>query len=292
MSNKKSVANSKFNCIALLDAIPDGELNTARRLHEGLFDHKNANAEKLGRLHLRYFKIENEDDLGECIDGLIAESEADDLIPWLHLEAHGLENKTGFITADRTPISWEKLNKLITPLNVSTNLNLVLILASCYGAYYIQAMGPSQRSAVLALIGPINEVLAAEVEADFHTFYMNMFNNFSFGKAAKAIAETNEGPVYYATNAEELFLEAWKGYRNNHCSNKALKARALALIQRLRRENPSVHYKIGFVKKMLKEKESEFFDKYRDIYFLYDIDPRNRTRFPVTYQRALEYLAH
>lgn len=284
--------NSKFNCIAILDAIPDGQLSTARRLHEELLDHKNAHPQELERLQLRYFRVSNEVELESCIQDLIAESQNDGLIPWLHLEGHGLDDKTGFITANHDPISWEKFNCLITPLNISTNLNVVLVLASCYGAYYIQAHAPTERAPILALIGPINRIIAGDVEKDFKTFYLNILQNFSFGLAAKAIASTNEGPLYYATDAEELFLEAWKGYRENHCSNKILKSRALALTKRLRRADPEGKYPIGWVKKMLKKKEPDFFNKFRDMYFQYDIDPRNRLRFPVTYEKALEYVAH
>lgn len=284
--------NSRFNCIVILDAIPDGELRTARKLHEDLLDYRNANLQQLGRLQLRHYRIATEDELGDCISSLIAESQADRLIPWLHLEAHGLEDKTGFATANGVPVSWEQFNKLITPLNILTNLNLVLVLASCYGAYYIQSLRPTQRSPILALVGPIERVLAGDVVKDFMAFYRHILNNRSFGRAAMAIAETNEGPLYYATNTEEIFLETWKGYRDNHCSKKALKTRALALIQRLRRANPDVAFQIGTIKKVLKEKEPEFFDKYRDAYFLYDIYPSNKVRFPITYQMALEYVAH
>lgn len=284
--------NSKFNCIAILDAIPDGELNTARSLYDDLLDIRTANAEKLGQLQLRYFRIKTETDLENCLIDLIAESEADGLIPWLHLEGHGLEDKTGFVTANNTPIAWKRFNQLITPLNVSTKMNLVLVLASCYGAYYIHSLVPSEKAPILALIGPINQIIAGDVVKDFRAFYFDIFDNFSFGKAVKAIANTNAGPIYYATHAEELFLEAWKGYRNDHCSKRALKTRALALIQKLRSENPGTSYKIGWVKKMIRIEEPVFFDSFRDEFFQYDIYPENKVRFPITYQKAMKYNAN
>lgn len=283
--------NAKFNCIAILDAIPEGELSTARTLDEELRDHKNASGGALELLRFRYFKIETEQDLEDCLTELIFESQSDGLIPWLHLEGHGLEDKSGFMTAKKIPVAWTKFNELITPLNISTQLNLVLVLASCYGAYYIQSLGPSVRSPILALIGPVFRINAGDVVRDFKSFYINILENFSLGKAAKAIARVNDEPLYYATNAEELFMEAWRGYRENYCSNKALKRRALEITLRLRRMHPDMSFKVSEVKKLLRAKEPEFFDKYRDIYFQCDINPGNRVRFPLTYPKAIEYVA-
>lgn len=281
--------NGTFNCIAVFDAVPEGELSTARRLHEDLSDLKSAKAEELKQLRLRYFRIESLQDLERYCQELLSESENNALIPWIHLDAHGLDDNSGFRAAGGSKVTWEAFSKLITPINVSTNCNIVLVLACCFGAYYIQSLRPDQRSPMLALVGPIREVLAGEVEADFKVFYLRMFDGFSFGEAVKAITETNRRPQYYATTAHELFLESWKGYKEGHCSSKSVKSRALQLILRLRQVRPDEVHRIGEIKRLIKDKEPEFFDICRDTLFICDIYPENSSRFPITYENAQKY---
>jgi hypothetical protein len=39
-------------------------------------------------------------------------------------------------------------------------------------------------------------------------------------------------------------------------------------------------------------KESHLFEKFRDIYFMYDLDENNRKRYPVTYEEAESYVTN
>lgn len=72
------MGNSKFNCIAILDAIPDGELNTARKTHEVLLDIK---AYEIKGLQTRYFRIETISALKSAISSLETEAISAGLIP-------------------------------------------------------------------------------------------------------------------------------------------------------------------------------------------------------------------
>jgi len=43
---------------------------------------------------------------------------------------------------------------------------------------------------------------------------------------------------------------------------------------------------VGQLKRKIRSMENEYFDRYRDTYFMYDLHPSNRDRFPVTYEKA------
>lgn len=70
------------NGIVILDAIPEGELNTARRLKEDLLDLSYTLDKKI---EVRYFRIERHRDLSSAISTIMDEVEKEQLIPWLHL---------------------------------------------------------------------------------------------------------------------------------------------------------------------------------------------------------------
>lgn len=74
------MADSQFNGVAILDAIPEGELNTARRLKEELEDISMYIAEGL---QVRYIRVNTLADLEVGISSLVEEANNNGLRPWL-----------------------------------------------------------------------------------------------------------------------------------------------------------------------------------------------------------------
>ncbi len=63
--------DGRFNSVAILDAIPNGEWNTARRLLDDLKDIAGYTA--MG-LHVRYFRVESTKDLQLAATSLVKEA--------------------------------------------------------------------------------------------------------------------------------------------------------------------------------------------------------------------------
>ena len=126
------MSESQFNGIIILDAVPEGEFNTARRLKEDLLDI----CYFAEGLNVRYFRLNTIDDLNSGISSTLNEIKNNGLKPWLHLDGHGLVNQSGFLFADGSACSWMQLKKIITPLNLELKLNLILILATCFGGSF------------------------------------------------------------------------------------------------------------------------------------------------------------
>ena len=162
------MTKNKFNGIVILDAIPEGELNTARRLKEDLLDFSYTLDKSL---EVRYVRIETFNELQVGISNLLQEIKTDGLIPWLHLEGHGSKDESGFQLAGGDNCSWSQLKELITPLNISTDLNILLVLATCYGGSFAGTIRTTDRAPVSGLIGPRYEVKTGEVEQGFIAFY-------------------------------------------------------------------------------------------------------------------------
>ncbi|MHB9098833.1 MAG: hypothetical protein ACYC5X_13535, partial [Syntrophales bacterium] len=80
------MTDSHFNGIVVLDAIPDGELNTARRLKENLED---ISLYVANGLQVRYYHLNTIDDLKSAMAEVLDEIKKSRLMPWLHLEGHG-----------------------------------------------------------------------------------------------------------------------------------------------------------------------------------------------------------
>ena len=277
------MSDSKFNTIVILDAVPEGELNTARRLDEDLRDIASYVADGL---QVRYFRLNNIDDLRSGLLSTLDEIKHNGIKPWIHLDGHGLEDLSGFVFATKTTsCSWVQLKRLITPINVELKLNLILILATCYGGSFAREIETIDRAPVLGLIGPRREVSAGEIETAFTNFYKTFFKTLSLGDALDALDQATSSELYYRTSAENFFYEAWSLYKLTFCTKEAAEKRASRLCQQ-QKERGGQHISVGQIKRIIKDREPEVFNNFRDIYFMYDLDMENRKRFPVTYEQA------
>lgn len=278
------MADSLFNTIVILDAVPEGELNTARRLKEDLEDISCYIAEDL---NVRYYRLNTFSDLVSGINEIWEEIKTEGIKPWVHLDGHGLADQSGFVFANRTTsCSWAQLKQIITPINIELNLNVVLILATCFGGSFAGVIETTDRSPVLGLIGPSREVSAGEIETAFTVFYKTFFTTLSLGKALSALDQETSSGLYYRTSAEQFFYDVWSLYKRDYCTKESLDARARKLYQRMKKNKLSSHPSIGQIKRTIQAREPEVFNKFRDTYFMYDLDNENIKRFPVTYRLA------
>lgn len=284
------MSKNRFNAIVILDAIPEGELNTARLLRENLKDIANF---VIDGLHVFYYRIETMDCLEHAISDLIRKNREAEIQPWLHLDGHGLIDESGFVFAGGTHCNWSELKNLITPLNVAMGLNLMLIMATCHGGSFVKAIRTTDRAPIWGLIGPVQKVTIGQIEASFPAFYQAFFESYSSSKALKVLNESSPVTNYYVTTADHFFYEVWKSYKENHCSKRMIKKRASLMYQKAKSKNLYKIPSIGEFKRMLSDrsKEKHLFEKYRDNYFMYDLHPSNRNRFPVTYEEAEVYIS-
>ena len=272
-----------FHSVVILDAIPEGQLSTARRLREDLRDIAIAFSPTP---EIRYFRLETPDDFVAAIQELKRGVKTGGVFPLLHFEGHGGE--LGLEMANGEGFSWNKLKNELIPLNEEMGLNLMLILAACHGATFIRAMSTIERAPVWGIIGPVSTVEAGETQSAFGAFYSAIFRGQSTSAAVKALNE-NGGVQYYRTSAERFFYEVWCRYQEHECSKAKLEERARRLRKKAKAENRAMKVpSVGHLKRRLKSSESDIFEKYRDTYFMFDRYPENRVRFRVTYTEAMK----
>jgi hypothetical protein len=277
------MSSNLFHSVVILDAIPDGDLSTARRLREDLRDIAMEFSPTPG---IQYYRIESPTDFVAVIRQLTRDVKTRGDYPLLHFEGHGGE--LGLETANGAGVTWNEIKNELIPLNVAMGLNLMLVLAACHGGTFIRAMNTIERAPVWGVIGPISTVGAADIQSAFGAFYAAMFRGKSTTVAIKALNE-NGGVKYYRTSAERFFYEVWCRYQKEECSNSKLEKRARSIRKKAKVDRRITKVpSIGNLKRKLKSSESELFEKYRDTYFMFDRYPGNSTRFKVTYSEAMK----
>lgn len=277
----QSMSDNRFNTVVIIDSIPAGELNTARRLHEDLEVYKALPESTPGVV---YEQVGSVQALEEFLAHLRAEVSRTNAYPLLHVEAHG--SAEGLQLADGSTMTWECLKGPLVSLNTVMRLNLMLVLASCFGGTFVQTLDISDRAPVWGLIGPTREVEAGQLEADFGSFYRTLYSTSSPQLAIEKLNASASSKLYYRTTAKEFFYIVWSNYKNQHCSKTDLEIRARRMFKKAKREKLPRHPSVGGFKRLLSSKESKVFDIFRDQYFMCDLFPEHQERFGVTYDEA------
>ena len=195
----------------------------------------------------------------------------------------------GYGFANNSICTWVQFKEIITPLNISLGLNLMLILATCFGGSFARTIRTFNRAPVFGLIGPTREVKAGEIGNAFPSFYRTFFNTLSLKEAIKALNTGAPKDLYYRTSATQFFYDVWAGYKKFQCTKQEINNRARRMYREAKTQNLPRTPSIGELKRKLRSSENTLFDKYRDTYFMYDIVSSNRERFPVTYKEAELY---
>ena len=269
---------NRFNQIIVIDSIPVGELNTAKRLVEDLETYANAYSPSPA---VQYVRIESGDEFIEQIFKCRKDVVERDIVPMLHIECHGYED--GFQFANGSLANWEELKLPITELNIATRLNLMIAVAACTGGALAKILRMSDRAPFWGLIGPTKILSASELEKAYHSLYLTLLDTKSPEKAVKAMDIATEPGTFWRTTAQGLFEKGWARYKQEYCSAEALEVRAKRMRERLEKLSENSLPTVKELKQRLVNHEPKAFERFRATFFMCDLFPDHQTRFPLQY---------
>lgn len=270
--------SNRFNQILVVDSIPAGEYNTARRLFEELETYAIAYSPSPA---IRYVRVENAAEFFQCI--LMSKKDADecDIIPMLHIECHGDEE--GFQFADGSLTDWSELKIPLTELNVATGLNLMVAVAACTGGALAKVMRMGDRAPFWGLVGPTRTLTAGELENAYAALYLTLLSTKSPANAVKAMDQAISPGLFWRTTAQGLFEKVWRNYKSEHCTASALEMRGKRMMERLRESGVSPLPSMDELIRRFIGHEPLAFERYRQTFFMCDLFPEHSNRFPIKY---------
>ncbi len=98
--------------------------------------------------------------------------------------------------------------------------------------------------------------------------------------------ESKDSTGYFVTFVEAFFYDVWRGYEENHCIGDVLRARARSMRKELKKQQSVSVPSLRHIEKRIKAATPEKFEKYAEVYFMYDLYPENRERFNVSLDEA------
>lgn len=278
--------SSHFSKIAVLQSLPPGEIQTGKRLCE---DVEILNLFHERGLNISFHDVVTKPQFFACLAALQLEA-TQGKWPLLHIECHGANDKTGIILADSSFLGWEELKPYLTSLNMATQCNLMIVLATCYGGYLAQIMLPTDRAPCWGMIGPTDKVFPHELLSSYVSFYTELLASLDGDNSLNALMHSPlKTGGYYFTTAGGFFKRAYANYFLNYCTPSELEKRAKGMSRKLKNAPSTVRASKGALKRLLKKTEQQSFDKFSQQFFMIDLFPENKERFPISLEDVKQH---
>lgn len=265
---------NRFNQILIVDSIPLGEINTAKRLYEDVVTYANAYKPSPAIL---YERVESGEGFINLLRRCTSDASRTGDIPLLHIECHGGEHGLQF--ADESFLDWSELKAPLTELNIATGLNLLVTVAACLGAAMVQVLKVGERAPFYGLIAPGRNMFPDELERPFRALFTTLLETKSAADSVKAMEVVSKPGDYGRTTAEHLFGRVWQGYIDNYCTPPVLRSSASDLRVKMKQEGKEVP-SIEVVARLLLDAGLNKRRQYHETFFMFDLHPENQHRFP------------
>jgi len=155
----------KSTCVWIIEWLPSTDQRTGRDLHEWI--------QKQRPKWSHYSECSRKKDVLSSIEQATMLAKKDNMIPVLHIEAHGDQDGLGCPDGNRQIelLSWDELTEPLQELNLATRCNLVFVVAACIGFAGIQALVRGPRAPAIAIVGPDAEIEVGHLFEGTKEFY-------------------------------------------------------------------------------------------------------------------------
>ncbi|PTU02106.1 hypothetical protein DBR45_14055 [Pseudomonas sp. HMWF031] len=200
------------NQLFIFDGLSEGESQTGRRLHEDVTDFANS----ISRYnYCTRYVVKSRIMLVAHLKAIEIECKAGVLLPALHFECHGDEEKGLWIAASNEYIPWPDLVALIAPVNAAARNNVSVMLASCHGYKLCESVDIKSPCPFNFMIAPTQEIEAGAIQDSLLPFYKEVV---STGEPNKAL--THLDGRFERFIAGEWFYTRISSFYTHHYSAK------------------------------------------------------------------------
>lgn len=262
--------SAKFNQILFVDSLPEGE-NTAARLYANVSDWAHVMEQTPAIVSKRVLSADAFIALlHECAD--LAREQP--YVPLLHIECHGREEGLEF--ADGSQLTWADMKPAFVALNQATKLNLIVIVAACFGGAISGSARVEERAPFWAFLAPKREIGAGILEDAFSVFYQTLLRTRSSEQAMAALRGTEAGKEFWQLSAHTIFRMVAEAYEAHHLTDDAVQRQA-ARLRAMVAQHGAVWSQAQIEAKI---RDPAIFEGFRRTFFMIDLFPEHVERFP------------
>lgn len=211
------MANIGFHAhgFAIIDLVPENELQTARQMEENLKDYIAAAG---SGLFCKRYCCCTESELFEALNEIECRLREQGEISYVHIEGHA--SKDLLQLPDGSTVDWSRVFERFRTINVLSKNNLFFSSGACESAFALRAARITEPCPVFGLLAPEQEVTAGGVIAGFTAFYKSLIESENLNDAFAAFAEATNGKKYALIFSQLLFEKAVYRYLVQNCMGK------------------------------------------------------------------------
>lgn len=263
------------NGFAIIDAVPEDELQTARQMEENIQDY--IHAANAGLFCERY-RCKTESELLGALDKIERRLREKGEISYVHIEGHA--SKDALQLPDGSTVDWGRIFERFRTINILCKNNLFFSSGSCHSAFAFKAATITEPCPVFGLLAPEQEVTAGGVIDGFTAFYKTLIESESLHDAFVAFADATNGNQYALIFSQLLFEKAAYLYIKHHCMGQGRRNRLEALVSKaVSEEKVPVKAARKALKKQLFGSQSLRLARFHKKFMMIDRYPENERRF-------------
>lgn len=277
-----------FNKIWVIESLREGDTKTGYNLVNDTLTYIKFKNDKV---EVAYRWADSRTIFFNILDEILKDTKEFQNFPMIHVECHG--SALGLELTNGEVIQWDELRIKFININIACRLNLVVIIAACNGAYFINTAVKLDRAPFWAAIGPDKEVAFGSIERNFGEFYREFFNELSGDMAMAALNQGKTGAdrEYHFFSSIGLYIKAYKKYHTENCVGSSRKQREEYLLTEALKL-PEVKRKgISWARKIVKEQlrnTENTYNKYFNSFFMIDYFRENEKRFHMPFNEFLD----
>lgn len=222
--------------LIILESLKKNENKTGKTLYSHLTsDNPYSLKNKFPSIKIIYKEINNSSEFHQYLSSVLESEKIQ--CPIIHIEAHGSNDGGVFrlVFADNSDIEADKLGDLFRLINIRTNFNFIVSLATCYGkemiSEFIRSVVLDKTIPFFSVIGADKELMPDEIEDFFINFY-----NLYFGKPyiteckhtdVRKVREklAISFPQFYIIDILGIVAISLSAYYRNECTSDKLEKR-------------------------------------------------------------------
>ena len=226
----------RFNTIYIIESLSENEKQTGEILYNDIIKRS---SERTGLHHTKLLKLDTKESFFKSFE-TIKDYSLKGFHPFIHFEVHGSEKKDGLILNSGELILWNELANLTRQINVITKNNLVISLATCYGAYFLSEIKALDGAPFCGCVSTTGILYEDEIITRFTIFFETLFENIKFDLAVEKLNTTNELKYKFKfITAEEFFDDLVEKMTTENFNSKHIEFRMWVnrLVKKIQ-ENP------------------------------------------------------
>ena len=267
--------------IVIIESLSNQEAKTGKILFEyieGLIAHNNL------PISVQFENSVNSTNFFSILGCILQDVKSKFEYPLIHIECHGSDDGTGIVLANDDYISWLDLKLILTEINIASESNLMVVLGACYGAHLTEIIQITDRAPCWAILGPAESVMPDDLISSYRLFYKELLSTLNWDVALSLLFSSSSRKAdYWFVTAQGFFKKAYSRYLSENCSQSAYWSRAKGINAKLTEEGRK-YQSLQPLVYWFRNTEKEYFEKYRDKFFMVDLYPENSQRFNVDYE--------